>query len=240
MSPFVIRWSKTLLILFLPLILVLGSVRLLITDQYLDFEYGKASFPEDPYGFDRPQRLAYSSATFRYVREDQPVETIANQSLDDGPLYNSRELKHMQDVQDVYQAVWKVWQAVLGLSLLVGVALAWRAETRPALFKALKAGGLLAAGLVAVVGVLAVLAWQVWFVLFHQVFFAPGTWSFNTYDTLIRLFPEKFWFDAALTLSGLTVASGLLVAVAGESGLRWGQLGEKRNVGGKRAPNQAL
>ena len=240
MKPFAIRGSQTLLILFLPLLLVLGSVRLLITDPYLAFEYGKASFPEDPFGFDRSQRLTYAGASFRYVREAQPAGALANQTMDNRPLYNSRELKHMQDVQNVYQAVWKVWQIVLGLSLLAGAALAWRPQTRPALFKALKAGGLLAAGLVAVVGVLAVLAWQAWFVLFHQVFFAPGTWSFNTYDTLIRLFPEKFWFDAALTISGLTVATGLLVAVVGGAGLRRGQSGEKKDVIRKRASNQAL
>jgi hypothetical protein len=32
---------------------------------------------------------------------------------------------------------------------------------------------------------------------------------------LIRLFPEKFWFDAALTISGLSLAGGLLFALIG-------------------------
>ena len=43
-----------------------------------------------------------------------------------------------------------------------------------------------------VIGLLAVVAWQAWFVAFHEVFFAPGSWTFNYTDTLIRLFPEKF------------------------------------------------
>ena len=75
--------------------------------------------------------------------------------------------------------------------------------------------GLLTAGLVAAVGLLAVVAWRVWFVAFHQVFFLPGTWVFNSTDTLIRLFPEKFWFDTALTLAGLSLAGGLLMALIG-------------------------
>ena len=103
----------------------------------------------------------------------------------------------------------------LNVILLSGFALAWRAETRPALAAAIKWGGSLTAGLVAVVGLLAIIAWRFWFVAFHQIFFAPGTWMFEYSDTLIRLFPEKFWFDAALTISGLSLFGGLLLALIG-------------------------
>jgi integral membrane protein (TIGR01906 family) len=210
-----VRFLKLLLFLLLPLLLVTGSVRLLITDQYLAFEYSKANFPADPFGFDQAQRLAYASANFRYAREGQSIATLAAQRLGDAPLYNERELKHMQDVQNVYQAAWLVWRLAVGIALLAALALAWRAETRPALAAAIQWGGLLTAGLVAVVGLLAVVAWRFWFVAFHQIFFAPGTWTFNYSDTLIRLFPEKFWFDAALTISGLSLLGGLLLALIG-------------------------
>jgi integral membrane protein (TIGR01906 family) len=98
---------------------------------------------------------------------------------------------------------------------LIGLFLAYRNESLLEFAQGLKLGGLLAAGLVAVIGLLAVLTWQVWFVVFHQVFFDPGTWTFNTSDTLIRLFPERFWYDAALTISGLSIFGGLGVAVVG-------------------------
>lgn len=203
---------KIPIVLLIPLVLVIGSVRLLVTDQYLAFEYGKADFPTDPFGFDQVQRLTYASANFRYVRENQPPEVLANQQLDGALLYNTRELKHMQDVQNVYQAVWRLWQIAFGLLIIAALALAWQAGTRPTLAVALQWGGLLTAGLVAIVGLLAVVAWQVWFVAFHEIFFAPGTWTFNYSDTLIRLFPEKFWFDAALTIAGLGLLGGLLLA----------------------------
>jgi integral membrane protein (TIGR01906 family) len=121
----------------------------------------------------------------------------------------------MQDVQNVYQSVWLVWRIAAGIVLLAALALAWRTETRPALAAAIKWGGSLTAGLVAVVGLLAIIAWRFWFVAFHQIFFTPGTWMFNYSDTLIRLFPEKFWFDAALTISGLSLLGGLLLALIG-------------------------
>ncbi len=212
-APFV-RLLQTIIVLALPIVLVGGAVRLLVTDEYLAFEYGKADFPTDPFGITQAQRLAYASANFRYVREGQPPDVLAVQRQSNAPLYNARELKHMQDVQNVYQTVWWIWQISLNLIVLVGFALAWRQETRPALAAALEWGGLLTVGLVAFVGLLAVVAWQVWFVAFHEIFFAPGTWTFNYSDTLIRLFPEKFWFDAALTVAGLSLLGGLLLATS--------------------------
>ncbi|MFU8770969.1 MAG: TIGR01906 family membrane protein [Anaerolineales bacterium] len=209
------RFLQILIILSLPILLVMGFVRLLITDQYVAFEYAKTSFPADLFGFDQSQRLAYASANFRYVRENQPVDALARQQLGGQPLYNERELKHMQDVQNVYRASMRVWYFALGLTLLVSLALAWKVDTRRALFAAVQTGGLVAAGLVLGIGFLAVIGWQVWFVAFHQVFFAPGTWTFNTSDTLIRLFPEKFWFDAALTISVMSLAGGLLLTLIG-------------------------
>ncbi len=111
--------------------------------------------------------------------------------------------------------MWWAWQIVLSIILLAGLALAWRSETRPALIIAITWGGLVTAILVALLGVLAVAAWRVWFVTFHQIFFVPGTWMFSYSDTLIRLFPEKFWFDAALTISGLSLLAGVLLALLG-------------------------
>ncbi len=214
-TAFIIRCFKWIIILSVPILLVLGSVRLLVTDQYLAFEYNKASFPEDSFGFSPHQRLAYAAANFQYVREWQPLEALAHQQLNDSPLYNNRELQHMQDVQSVYQIVWKVWQLALGLTVLVGWGLAWRAETRPVLSEAIKWGGLLTVGIILIIGLLAVVAWQAWFVAFHEVFFAPGSWTFNYADTLIRLFPEKFWFDATLTIASLSLTGGLLLALVG-------------------------
>ncbi len=215
MPTALVRLLKTLIVVLLPLLLIITSVRFLVTDQYLAFEYGKAKFPPDPYGFNPAQRLAYASSNFRYVREGQSIDVLASAPGNGAPLYTGRELKHMQDVQNVYQAVSWIWQMALYLILLLGLALAWRRETRPALAAALRWGGGLTAGIVSLIGGLAVMAWQLWFVAFHRVFFAAGTWTFDYADTLIRLFPETFWFDAALTIAAVSLIGGLLVSLVG-------------------------
>ena len=49
------------------------------------------------------------------------------------------------------------------------------------------------------------------------LFFEGDSWQFSTRSTLIRLFPERFWFDAALAI-GLFTVVGVLAAI----GIAWG------------------
>jgi integral membrane protein (TIGR01906 family) len=209
------RWLQVTLVILMPVVLILGAVRLLATDQYLAIEYNRSDFPPDGFGFDYADRLNFASATVRYMRDGLSLTTLAELRWQNQPLYNDRELGHMQDVQNVYQAAALVWLLALTIVLLVALALGWRRENRPALAVGLKRGGLLTAGLVGGVGLLAVIGWQFWFDTFHRLFFAPGTWLFNASDALIRLVPEKFWFDTALSLAGLSLIGGLLVALIG-------------------------
>lgn len=131
MPTHLVRLSKSLIILLLLLLLVIGAVRLVITDPYLAFAYRQADFPPDPFGFTTEQRLALASANFRYVREGQPIEALADQRLNGTPLYNRRELDHMQDVQNVYHATWRVWQVALSAVVLAGLAfIGWRLRGR--------------------------------------------------------------------------------------------------------------
>jgi uncharacterized membrane protein len=39
----------------------------------------------------------------------------------------------------------------------------------------------------------------------------PGSWLFSYSDTLIRLFPMQFWFDAMLAISLFSFAGRLLL-----------------------------
>ena len=63
------------------------------------------------------------------------------------------------------------------------------------------------------VGILAfvALSFRVLFVAFHGVFFEDGTWMFLWSDTLIRLFPERFWRDIFIYLGVLSGGAGLLI-----------------------------
>jgi hypothetical protein len=49
--------------------------------------------------------------------------------------------------------------------------------------------------------------------------FPPGTFLFATGSDLITLFPEGFWFDAALAAGGAIILTALVVTAVGI--VRW-------------------
>ena len=52
------------------------------------------------------------------------------------------------------------------------------------------------------------------FYKFHDIFFAPGTWTFPTNSTLITLFPTEFWVDAVnKTISHTLISANILILV---------------------------
>ena len=198
----------------IPTWLALSGTQLLATEVYLRLEYGKPDFPPDPYGFSQEERFAYAAHAIRYLRNDQGIEYLAALTLPDGePLFNQRELHHMADVKAVVQAAFAV-HGVLTVLLVGGVWYLVRApERRPLLRRCMARAGYLTLSVILALALLAVLFWDTFFEGFHRLFFQDGTWRFAYTDALIRLFPERFWFDAALTLGVLYALSALTLIV---------------------------
>ena len=212
MPQFISRVLKTLLVLLIPILLVLGSALVLASDAYLAFEYGKTSFPPDSYGFTLQQRFILASTNIHYVRAHLPNDELSKQTLNGVTVYNEREVSHMADVQSVFQAILRIWQFAFILLLLLGFVF-WQTGEGKAFISAMQSGGLLTSGIIGTIALMALFAWQTWFDLFHRFFFVEGSWLFSYSDTLIRLFPIKFWFDATLTISLLSFIGGLLLVL---------------------------
>lgn len=220
------KWVVTLV---LPVFLILSAVRLLIHPWYIELEYRTPGFPADQYGLNFEQRLELSRQTIEYLRRDyeisylrelrfpegQAVPEFSCQFMDDCTrLYNERELEHMLDVKNLVEIVKVIWWVCLGLLALAGLAL-WRGANRSVLAGALRAGGRLTVILTGAVILFAVAAFGIIFVAFHQVFFDSGTWTFYYTDTLIRLYPERFWRDTFLWVAGLPALVGAVLGFWG-------------------------
>jgi len=200
--------------IMIPVLLVLTSARLVMSPVFLWVEYQRPGFPADYYGFTTEDRLRYAPYAVNYLLNGEPVSYLGNLTFENGrPLFNGRELGHMRDVKAVTQAAFA--NAVAGGMLTLATAFAlWRGRpTRGHLRRALRDGGVLTISIVLAILVTAALAWDVFFTGFHTLFFSEGTWVFLYSDTLIRLFPEQFWFDAAVVIGGLTTAgaAGLIL-----------------------------
>jgi integral membrane protein (TIGR01906 family) len=120
---------------------------------------------------------------------------------------------HMRDVRGVFTGLW--------ILVLAGVAMLafafWRsradARARGGTWLAVGRGakGLLIA--VVVLGALAAFAFDAMFELFHRLFFAEGSYTFDpATDHLVQLFPEQFWFETTMALGVVLVIVSIVVA----------------------------
>lgn len=216
----IVKW---LVILAMPLFIGLGSVVLVIATApvYLSYEYGKPNFPPDPFGFTNAQREELALVAVNYLRSRESANDVIfmleEQQLPDGsgPLYNQDEIGHMLDVKYLVDAIFTVWwvsaiMVVGGLLLLL-----LRAESRRAGYAAIMGGGIATTAVLLFIALFIGLAWNTFFVQFHELLFPPGTWTFAYDESLIRLFPEKFWFDIGVIMSGIPLVGGILVTLVG-------------------------
>jgi integral membrane protein (TIGR01906 family) len=209
-------WLAAILRLFitviLPFLLVLINVRLLMSNRYVLWEYNRPSFPPDPYGLTKDDRIDYALPSLQYLFNDEGIDFLGDITFPDGtPIYNERELSHMADVKQVTQSISTYGFSLLSLWILAAVVLGVSAEGRVHLLRGLFQGSVLTV-IVLVVGLLVTSVSFNWlFTQFHALFFEGSTWLFPTTDTLIRLFPERFWIDAFVLMFGGALLEALLI-----------------------------
>lgn len=204
----ILSWVVTLLV---PAALCMTAVRAMMTPLYLQFEYNSPGFPADPYGFTKADRLYWSNIALDYLLNSAGISFLGDLRFQNGsPVYNERELHHMVDVKNTVRGALTVWVVSLVLLVVMGVW-AWRGGWMETFRAGMVRGGWLTVVLLAAILLFVLFGFGVFFVLFHDVFFQPGTWTFLYSDTLIRLFPERFWRDIFIIVGLLSIAGAALV-----------------------------
>lgn len=209
--------------LALPFSVVAAGARLLLSEAFLQIEYRRPGFPADAYGFTAEDRLAYGPYGINYLFNGEGIEYLAALRLpsdkcwnrhieaDSCALFGDRELRHMEDVKRAAAAVFGL--ALLCALIAFGAAFAgWRnTVTRRDIALGIRRGCRLTLWSIACLAVFALTAWDHAFEVFHQVFFTAGSWRFPFSDSLIRLYPEQLFIDAALAV--LIFASLCAIAI---------------------------
>jgi integral membrane protein (TIGR01906 family) len=135
------------------------------------------------------------------------------------PVLTERERAHLRDVRGVFAglAIAAVAALIVLVAVMVGArrsAWAWRAVRRGALGLALATLGL---------AVVASVAFDAAFEVFHRLFFAGGTYTFDpATERLVQLFPDQLWFETTIAVGVVMLALALLTAAL--AGRRAGRL----------------
>ena len=136
----------------------------------------------------------------------------------DPPLFDDDEYAHMADVRRVFE----VAKLAVPVALFVMVIRLQRARLRGgrATWELVRDSGVAAAIVVAVIGVVSVVAFEPLFLAFHYLFFPQGNFLFPPTSNLIRLYPDWYWEGISLRVGLSFIAFALALAGAAQLRLR--------------------
>ncbi len=208
-----IRYVAYLLVVLLsPIVFVGIPTRIAFNEWFIDWEYSKRDFPKDRYRLPDDYRKKLAKLGLRAVLSEEAMEEFKRAKLPNGrPAFNPREIKHMEDVKNFLDVFFPV---VYLSTLLWALALVFTGSLRNA-GKALVSGSVFSLILTTAVAVFSVMNYKLAFEIFHNLLFDPYSWKFRPWDTLIRIYPLKFWYDATMLVAGLALSLCLLSLIVG-------------------------
>jgi len=204
-------------VLLLPLLIIGTSLRGLVTDRDFMLRGFEDNHVTTTTGLDDAQLGRIADAFVAYFQaprgQNQLQVTAFGQPR---PLFNDREVAHMEDVQALIQFFLRM-QLIAAAVVVVRLAFAILVDRSavPLGRDMLWSTGLMV-GLVILVGVLSLLDFDALWTRFHQVAFRNDLWQLDpNSDYLIMLFPEPFWFAATIRMATSVALQTALVALLG-------------------------
>jgi integral membrane protein (TIGR01906 family) len=220
-APDLLDWVRGLVslafVLLLPLLIIGTSLRGLVTDRDFMLRGFEDNQVARTTGLDDAQLKRIADAFAAYFQSPpgqiQLQVTAFGQSR---PLFNDREVAHMEDVQALIQFFLRM-QVIAAAAVVVRLAFAviFDRAAAPLGRDMLWSTGLMVA-LVVLVGVLSLLDFDALWTRFHQIAFRNDLWQLDpNSDYLIMLFPEPFWFTATIRMATSVALQTALVVLLG-------------------------
>jgi integral membrane protein (TIGR01906 family) len=127
------------------------------------------------------------------------------------PVLEERERAHMRDVRGVFFGFFVAAAILVAVSVVM--AAMRRPDQRPATWRAIRTGAVGLVGTLVVAGVVAFVAFDALFEVFHRLLFAGGSYTFDPRtDRLVQLFPFRFWQETAIAVGGVAIVVALALA----------------------------
>jgi len=202
-----------LIAVVVPATLVANALRVVATDAFVRWELGRDGFPPDRYGLTDEQREELALLGLRSIEPGSDgIALLERATLPDGsPAFDERELAHMEDVRTLFVPLQRGRLVVIGAIAVLAVALA-RTRLRTAVPRGLLAGALATVVVAFLFVPVILLGFDGFFTRFHEMFFEGDSWRFSSTDTLIRIYPERFWEDVSQLVAAITVGQALVLA----------------------------
>jgi integral membrane protein (TIGR01906 family) len=181
------------------LVITGAAIALFFNPAWVSFAQGRA---------DAAAYTGWSAEQVDAVTRDIVVEVWVGpgtfeQEVAGTPVFEERERAHMADVRRLVLDFSTV--VLLGLAALVVAGLSSRGSRL--FWRAVGTGAKVLAVATLAVGTAFLLFFDTAFTLFHQLFFAAGTWTFDpATDRLVQLFPDQFWTETSVAIAVVVLA----------------------------------
>jgi len=187
------------------IVIIAVSILPFLTPQWVGFEQGRAG-AEAWTGYTTAELRDATDAILSDLVFGPPDfdAAVAGQ-----PVLEAREQAHMRDVRTVFTGLW-----VAAVASVVVLAIAgWRVHDRGRLWRAVRRGAMVLAVAVVALGIVALVAFDTLFEVFHELLFPAGSYTFDpSADKLVQLFPFAFWNDTGIAVGVVIVVIAALVA----------------------------
>jgi integral membrane protein (TIGR01906 family) len=206
-------------VLALPIALLTTNIRLMANAPAV-YNYAFDRYNAvDSTGLSRADLNGTAAALRRYFNNNEKTfyYTVTEGGLQ-GPVFNARETRHMEDVKRLFQYVNLAQE--LSVVFVIAYVVSFFIWAREGNVRQLAAQTLIGLGVgVLVVGGVAVFAafgFNAAFDHFHQVLFRNDFWQLNPQtDHLVQMFPAGFWRDMTILLGGMcAIEAFVLGAIA--------------------------
>jgi integral membrane protein (TIGR01906 family) len=222
------------------LVVVALAVGPYLSSGWVAFEQGRSGAAALT-GYSEADLRAVSSAILDDLVAGPPDFDV---ELNGNAVLSEAERSHMRDVRGVFASFYAAAAVALAI-LAVGFWLAGRRGsgwTRRDAWRGVRFGALGLAVGTAVAGVVALVAFDLAFEVFHRLFFTSDTYLFDPATSrLVQLFPDAFWSETAIAVGAM-----ILVLAVGTAWLAGRRLRghpaapvADASVEGRRAPARA-
>ncbi len=212
--------AKWLFILCLPIVLLTASIGWAVNSHWL-YTYGFEKYDvSQTTGLAEMELEKAATGLISYFNSGEAnISLTVIKDSEPFELFNQREVAHLRDVKGL---IWLDYWVLLGTLIYIlsyaGVSLFWRRRRywRRLAWGVVSGGGITLALMLAM-GLGTLFNFDQLFLQFHLFSFSNEFWQLDpTRDYLIMLFPQGFWYDAAIFCALATV--GLAIILGGVAG----------------------
>ena len=192
-----------LIVAIIPLLIILLGFRLLVFDyNFYDKEFKKNNIYDN---FSENLVRAEVNNLFNYFTNDQELET---------DFFNEIEKIHLSDVKNLINSVINL--LMLLVIIVIGFFIYYfKAKKLKIFLNSIFLGSLLNLFFIIISLILVLLNFDFIFLSFHLNLFNNDYWLLSSNDNLINLFPQQFFYDAAIRIILYTlIISSILLFIA--------------------------